>query len=48
MAPPARAEKPLPRASTATLPNVSHHALPHAAPAEASHRISDFLTGRVG
>ncbi|MGX1561903.1 alpha/beta fold hydrolase [Streptomyces sp. NPDC055506] len=44
----ARAGKLLPRATTATLPNVSHHALPHAAPAEASRRITDFLTGPAG
>jgi pimeloyl-ACP methyl ester carboxylesterase len=44
----ARAEKLLPHATTATLPNVSHHALPHAAPAESSHRISAFLTGPAG
>ncbi|MFC9684205.1 alpha/beta fold hydrolase [Streptomyces sp. NPDC056948] len=44
----ARAGKLLPHATTATLPNVSHHALPHAAPAEASRRITDFLTGPAG
>ncbi|MFI6376622.1 alpha/beta fold hydrolase [Streptomyces sp. NPDC050546] len=38
-----RAGKLLPRVTTATLPDVSHHALPHAAPAATSRLISDFL-----
>ncbi|GAA4294548.1 alpha/beta fold hydrolase [Streptomyces venetus] len=44
----ARAGKLLPHVTTATLPNVSHHALPHAAPPEASRRISDFLVRSGG
>ncbi|MBR8641784.1 alpha/beta fold hydrolase [Streptomyces tuirus] len=44
----AGAEALLPRVTTATLPHVSHHALPHAAPPGSSRRITDFLTGPVG
>jgi hypothetical protein len=28
----------------AVLPDISHHALPHAAPAELNRRLTDFLT----
>ncbi|WP_030901012.1 alpha/beta fold hydrolase [Streptomyces sp. NRRL S-474] len=38
----------LPQVTTTTLPHVSHHALPHAAPPEASRGITDFLSGPVG
>jgi hypothetical protein len=33
----------LPRVETCVLPDVSHHALPHAAPPELGRRLSDFL-----
>ncbi|GLW48751.1 carboxylesterase [Streptomyces sp. NBRC 14336] len=39
----ARAEALLPRAEITVLPGVSHHALPHGAPAEADRRLLDFL-----
>jgi hypothetical protein len=41
----AAAEAILSRVTTTTLPHVSHHALPHAAPAGSSRLITDFLTG---
>ncbi|MGP2437687.1 alpha/beta fold hydrolase [Streptomyces sp. JW3] len=40
----ARAQALLPRVTTAVLPAVSHHALPQAAPAELTDRLTDFLT----
>lgn len=41
----ARARALLPRVETAVLPDVSHHALPHAAPPELGRRVSGFLAG---
>ncbi|MFH8340913.1 alpha/beta fold hydrolase [Streptomyces sp. AM6-12] len=41
----AAAEALLPRVTTAVLPGVSHHALPQAAPAELTDRLTGFLTG---
>ncbi|MBZ9643919.1 alpha/beta fold hydrolase [Streptomyces sp. PSKA30] len=41
----ARASAVLPRVETVVLPDVSHHALPHAAPAELGRRLSGFLRG---
>jgi pimeloyl-ACP methyl ester carboxylesterase len=41
----ARAEELLPRVTTAVLPAVSHHALPHATPAGTGRRLVDFLDG---
>jgi pimeloyl-ACP methyl ester carboxylesterase len=41
----ARAGALLPRVETAVLPDVSHHALPHAAPAELGRHLTDFLSG---
>ncbi|MFI8945673.1 alpha/beta fold hydrolase [Streptomyces sp. NPDC053750] len=41
----ARARALLPRVETAVLPDVSHHALPHAAPPELGRRLSGFLAG---
>ncbi|MFJ4683197.1 alpha/beta fold hydrolase [Streptomyces sp. NPDC088789] len=41
----ARAGAVLPRVETAVLPGVSHHALPHAAPPELTHRLVGFLGG---
>lgn len=38
-----RAEAVLPRVETVVLPGVSHHALPHAAPAELGSRLGAFL-----
>ncbi|WP_078947513.1 alpha/beta fold hydrolase [Streptomyces griseus] len=35
----------LPRVGTHVLPDVSHHALPHAAPPELGRRLSEFLAG---
>ncbi|OLZ69303.1 alpha/beta hydrolase [Streptomyces sp. IMTB 2501] len=36
----------LPHVETAVLPDVSHHALPHAAPAALAGRLTSFLSGR--
>ncbi|MGW1954074.1 alpha/beta fold hydrolase [Streptomyces sp. NPDC001920] len=44
----ARAEALLPRVTATTLPGVSHHALPLAAPAEVGRRVTDFLTRSTG
>ncbi|MGR4850027.1 alpha/beta fold hydrolase [Streptomyces sp. LARHCF252] len=44
----AGAEALLPHVTTITLPDVSHHALPHAAPAESGRLIADFLAGTGG
>ncbi|MGW2643771.1 alpha/beta fold hydrolase [Streptomyces sp. NPDC001393] len=41
----ARAEALLPRVETAVLPDVSHHALPQAAPAALARRLTEFLCG---
>ncbi|MEU9444406.1 alpha/beta hydrolase [Streptomyces sp. NPDC048304] len=41
----ARAQALLPRVETAVLPDVSHHALPHAAPAVLARRLTAFLSG---
>ncbi|MEW2154812.1 alpha/beta hydrolase [Streptomyces sp. NPDC007189] len=41
----ARAQALLPRVETAVLPDVSHHALPHAAPAALARRLTAFLSG---
>ncbi|WP_328772157.1 alpha/beta fold hydrolase [Streptomyces sp. NBC_00286] len=41
----ARAGRLLPRVDTYVLPGISHHALPQAAPAELSRRLTDFLGG---
>ncbi|MEE1829301.1 hypothetical protein [Streptomyces sp. SP17KL33] len=40
---PARAEALLPRVATTVLPEVSHHALPHAIPPEANRSLAGFL-----
>ncbi|WP_405879328.1 alpha/beta hydrolase [Streptomyces sp. NBC_01136] len=40
----ARAAALLPRVETAVLPDVSHHALPHAAPAGTTARLAEFLS----
>lgn len=42
----ARAVAMLPHVETAVLPDVSHHALPQAAPAEPARRLTDFLSDR--
>jgi len=41
----ARAAALLPRVETAVLPEVSHHALPQAAPDDLTRHLTDFLTG---
>ncbi|GHI08238.1 carboxylesterase [Streptomyces cellostaticus] len=41
----ARAAAMLPHVETAVLPDVSHHALPQAAPAALARRLTDFLSG---
>ncbi|AOR34742.1 carboxylesterase [Streptomyces fodineus] len=41
----ARAAELLPRVETAVLPDVSHHALPQAAPAALTRHLTDFLCG---
>ncbi|MGV9253047.1 alpha/beta fold hydrolase [Streptomyces sp. NPDC003697] len=41
----ATAGRVLPRAETVILPDVSHHALPHAAPAGLGRRLTGFLAG---
>lgn len=39
----ARAGELLPRVETVVVPGVSHHALPHSAPAELGRRLTEFL-----
>ncbi|MFF9090135.1 alpha/beta fold hydrolase [Streptomyces sp. NPDC014991] len=44
----ARASALLPRVTTTVLPDVSHHALPHAGPAGSGRHLTDFLTRTGG
>ncbi len=43
-----RAAALLPDATVATLPGVSHHALPHARPGELTRAVREFLSGASG